>query len=155
MQLFTWSVLLIMGIIMPETCRVNENKHLYLWHLVGSFLSYINDAQSHEPKEYIFYCDLTLTTPYSLSHCYWTSRIFRTVHSCLAFRVIRTWVKLEHIKNSSIYFTLVTRRAVGWGTALQAGMASFEFFIGVILPAAVLHLGWLGRCVRLTTLLPS
>ena len=29
-----------MGIIMPETCWVNENKHLYLWHLVGSFLSY-------------------------------------------------------------------------------------------------------------------
>ena len=28
---------------MPETCSVNENKHLYLWHLVGSFLSYIRD----------------------------------------------------------------------------------------------------------------
>ena len=33
-----------MGIIMPETCWVNENKHLYLWHLVGSFLSYIMDS---------------------------------------------------------------------------------------------------------------
>jgi len=28
-------------------------KHLYLWHLVGSFLSYINDARSHEPKEWL------------------------------------------------------------------------------------------------------
>ena len=40
----------MMGIIMPETCWVNEKKYLYLWHLVGSFLSYINDARSHEPK---------------------------------------------------------------------------------------------------------
>ena len=28
----------------------NENKHLYLWHLVGSFLSYINDARLRETK---------------------------------------------------------------------------------------------------------
>jgi len=36
---------------MPETCLVNENTHLYLWHLVGSLLSYINDARSHELKD--------------------------------------------------------------------------------------------------------
>ena len=27
-----------------------KNKHLYLWHLVGFFISYNNDARSHEPK---------------------------------------------------------------------------------------------------------
>jgi hypothetical protein len=56
--------------------------------------------------------------------------------------------------------------AVGWGTALQAGRlrVRLEFFIDIILLAALLPWGWLrnifwgggggkdGRCVRLTTL---
>jgi len=29
---------------------MNVNKHQYLWHIVGSFFSYINDARSHEPE---------------------------------------------------------------------------------------------------------
>ena len=55
----------VSGIVMPIVRRTDyvdncmwsmpakriENKHLYLWHLVGSFLSYINDARSHETKE--------------------------------------------------------------------------------------------------------
>ena len=52
-----------MGIIMPETCWVNENKHLYLWHLVGSFLSYINDARSHELK--IQFCKINRSVFFS------------------------------------------------------------------------------------------
>jgi hypothetical protein len=121
-----------------------------------SFFSILPPAYIYIYIFFFFYCDLTLTTRYSLSHCYWTSGIFCTVQSCcFAFSVIRTCVKLEHSKNSTIYFTLATRSALGWGTALQAGMVSFEFFIDVILPAAVLHLGWLCRCVGLTTLPPS
>ena len=29
------------------------NKHQYLWHLVGFFFSYVNDARSHDPKKEI------------------------------------------------------------------------------------------------------
>jgi len=54
-------------------------KHLYLWHLVGSFLSYINDERSHDPRDtwvseiHVAYVDgiifenLCLQTYYALS----------------------------------------------------------------------------------------